>query len=90
MDIAQLAARRSHNPKVVSSILTIHIAIGLYLTRRCGTLPANGHQLCCVPSNVDSLGFEPRAPRKLSGCDTTTPRALKTFQGNLTSDAISS
>ena len=26
--------------------------------------------------NMDTLGIEPRASRMLSGCDTTTPRAL--------------
>ena len=26
--------------------------------------------------HVDTLGIEPRASRMLSGCDTTTPRAL--------------
>ena len=26
---------------------------------------------------MDTLGIEPRASRMLSGCDTTTPRALE-------------
>ena len=29
-----------------------------------------------VAKNLDTLGIEPRASRMLSGCDTTTPRAL--------------
>jgi hypothetical protein len=31
-----------------------------------------------LAATMDSLGFEPRAPRMLSRCDTTTPRALET------------
>ena len=30
---------------------------------------------------MDTLGIEPRASRMLSGCDTTTPRALKKQRG---------
>ena len=30
-----------------------------------------------VAKNLDTLGIEPRASRMLSGCDTTTPRALE-------------
>ena len=30
---------------------------------------------------MDTLGIEPRASRMLSGCDTTTPRALKKGRG---------
>ena len=29
-----------------------------------------------IQSKMDTLGIEPRASRMLSGCDTTTPRAL--------------
>ena len=29
-----------------------------------------------TPISMDTLGIEPRASRMLSGCDTTTPRAL--------------
>ena len=32
---------------------------------------------------MDTLGIEPRASRMLSGCDTTTPRAL--YAGRITS-----
>ena len=35
--------------------------------------------LCLSESNVDTLGFEPRAFRMRSGCDTTTPCALEVF-----------
>ena len=30
----------------------------------------------CMTGSMDTLGIEPRASRMLSGCDTTTPRAL--------------
>ena len=30
---------------------------------------------------MDTLGIEPRASRMLSGCDTTTPRALELCHG---------
>ena len=29
-----------------------------------------------MAGSMDKLGIEPRAARRLSGCDTTTPRAL--------------
>ena len=32
------------------------------------------------PWQMDTLGIEPRASRMLSGCDTTTPRALAVTQ----------
>ena len=32
--------------------------------------------LACLCFTMDTLGIEPRASRMLSGCDTTTPRAL--------------
>ena len=31
-------------------------------------------------SGMDTLGIEPRASRMLSGCDTTTPRALEEYR----------
>ena len=36
------------------------------------------HGATCIghAENMDTLGIEPRASRMLSGCDTTTPRAL--------------
>ena len=33
--------------------------------------------------SMDTLGIEPTASRMLSGCDTTTPRALESFQHSL-------
>ena len=48
---------------------------------------ANCHASCSAAhtstsKTMDSLGFEPRAPRMLSGCDTTTPRALAGMHDN--------
>ena len=37
---------------------------------------AAAHGRCWKKSHMDTLGIEPRASRMLSGCDTTTPRAL--------------
>ena len=34
-----------------------------------------------MAASMDTLGIEPRASRMLSGCDTTTPRALLDFVG---------
>ena len=38
------------------------------------TLPQSYRRRCAI--QVDTLGIEPRASLMLSGCDTTTPRAL--------------
>ena len=38
------------------------------------SLRSRGRQLARL--QMDTLGIEPRASRMLSGCDTTTPRAL--------------
>ena len=112
-----MAARRSHNPKVVSSILTGRIVDAKALRRRqaCPQASPLGHWPCGLmdkalvfgtkdcrfescqghfpqPSwassgsrtdidprwqRMDTLGFEPRAFRMRSGCDTTTPCALE-------------
>ena len=37
----------------------------------------------CMAGSMDTLGIEPRASRMLSGCDTTTPRALLVIFGVL-------
>lgn len=48
MDIAQLAARRSHNPKVVSSILTIHTIFVAAMCEALAKKPWSLHQATVV------------------------------------------
>ena len=47
------------------------------------------HIFAWVSRRMDTLGIEPRASRMLSGCDTTTPRALDMQLGQVCSFNIS-
>ena len=68
--MAQWLACWAHNPKVRGS--KPRSAILLLLMFSC-------------TGKMDTLGIEPRASRMLSGCDTTTPRALEIFSRSLLS-----
>ena len=51
----------------------VHMASGPCIRTTLLTLHST---LACLCFTMDTLGIEPRASRMLSGCDTTTPRAL--------------
>ena len=68
----------------MSSILIFHMCLmfACLVMRH-----ANCHASCSAAhtstsKTMDTLGFEPRAPRMLSVCDTTTPRALAGMHDN--------
>jgi hypothetical protein len=61
--LAQPAERKALNLVVVGSSPTV------------GDSLTNQFRMARKPNAVDALGFEPRAFRMRSGCDTTTPCA---------------
>ena len=74
-DIAQLAARRSHNPKVVSSILTVrmfHVAAGgsaqACITAGAETMSHLSGTVNQLDRSVGAIGVWPQCVRILSGC----------------------
>jgi hypothetical protein len=58
--IAQLAARRSHNPQVVSSILTRRILGMIPNSRSCGLRESHSERKSSLQrQNITLAGFEP-------------------------------